>query len=162
MYTPIHEHFSSAFNAVSRQSVENASCGCETRRVSVSKAECTKGYMSILKRMLNAVSRRMRLFQSKKRQPDGLPFMYEDAKVGLLVPSSWFFRCPPSLRLASCFQTRICSCIGLPWHSAIDSFPSSSKRSFYSNGQFALTTFASGSAFCVHRPRTLIEPRCPV
>ena len=84
---------------------------------------------------------------TKKAAWGGCFFEYEDAMVGLLVPSSWFFRFPPSLQSASGFQTRICSCIGLPRHSAIDSFPSSSMRSFHSDGQFALTIFASGSAF---------------
>jgi hypothetical protein len=49
-----------------------------------------------------------------KKAADGGFLNIEDAKVGLLVSFFWLFPVPPSLRLVSRVQTRICSCIGLP------------------------------------------------
>ena len=80
-------------------------------------------------------------------------------EVGLLVPSSWSFSGPPASRPVSRFQSRSCSCIGLPWHSAIGSFrvprrvpapPSVSSRSPLS--QPVLPSRPP--------PPVLIEPRC--
>ena len=50
-------------------------------------------------------------------------------KVGLLVPSSWPFPGQLALRRPFRFQARICSCIGLPWHSRYAAVPSAACRS---------------------------------
>ena len=109
--------------------------------------------MSILKETFNAVTRRLRMAQAKEKAvtSDRL-FRFEDAEVGLLVPSSWLFPGLPSSRLAFRFQARICSCIGLPWHSVSGSFPSSPVRSFRSVEPLARLAFPSGSAFASTAP----------
>ena len=149
---PVRARQSIEYVVKSTASPESDPGGCETRREPVSKTERTIEYLSILKRALNAVSRRPGRFQAKEKAARGLPFQFEDAKVGLLVPSSWFFPGPPSSRLASRFQTRICSCIGLPGIALSGSFPSSPARSHCSVDPLALFAFPTGSAFASTAP----------
>lgn len=79
--------------------------------------------------------------------------MSEDAKVGLLVSCFRFSSGYPTLRPGIQFQTRFCSCIGLPGIAPsirsefLDVFPPIPAIHF----RFSLSS--SGSASCVHRPQ---------